>query len=119
MHKYPSRFSPFHASVAVIPFHIHSCSLQRFHSLLSTAVMILTRVLLASLALGPALALPAAPAEGEIFSFSQWVEGIIANPDGNNLTPDEAVAAWTASLNTTRDGELKHWSTRPKTIHWL
>jgi hypothetical protein len=81
--------------------------------------MILTRVLLASLALALTLALPTAPAEAEIFSFSQWVEGIIANPDGNNLTPDEAVAAWTASLNTTRAGELKHWSIRPKAIHWM
>ncbi|KAH0429048.1 hypothetical protein CKAH01_06163 [Colletotrichum kahawae] len=37
----------------------------------------------------------------EIFSFAKWVDGIIANPDGDNLTPEEAVEAWQASLNET------------------
>ncbi|KAK1965919.1 hypothetical protein LY78DRAFT_79406 [Colletotrichum sublineola] len=37
----------------------------------------------------------------EVFSFSKWVGGIIANPDGDNLTPDEAVEAWHESLNKT------------------
>lgn len=37
----------------------------------------------------------------EVFSFSKWVDGIIANPDGDNLTPEEAVEAWHASLNET------------------
>ncbi|KAK2042627.1 hypothetical protein LZ31DRAFT_555919 [Colletotrichum somersetense] len=37
----------------------------------------------------------------EVFSFSKWVDGIIANPDGDNLTPKEAVEAWHASLNET------------------
>ncbi|GKT40607.1 uncharacterized protein ColSpa_00788 [Colletotrichum spaethianum] len=37
----------------------------------------------------------------EIFSFSKWVDGIIANPSGDNLTPEEAVEAWHASLNET------------------
>lgn len=66
--------------------------------------MIFAELLLASLALAPALALPAAPTEGdsEVFSFAKWIEGIIANPAGNNLTPDEAVAAWSASSNGTR-----------------
>jgi hypothetical protein len=66
--------------------------------------MIFTELFLASLALAPALALPAAPTEGdsEVFSFGKWIDGIIANPDGNNLTPEEAVAAWSASSNGTR-----------------
>ena len=70
--------------------------------------MIFTELFLASLALAPALALPAAPTEGdsEVFSFGKWIDGIIANPDGNNLTPDEAVAAWSASFNGTRAGAL-------------
>ncbi|KAJ3957185.1 hypothetical protein N0V92_006260 [Colletotrichum tropicale] len=37
----------------------------------------------------------------EVFSFSKWVDGIIANPDGDNLTPEQAVEAWHASLNET------------------
>ncbi|KAK1980103.1 hypothetical protein LZ30DRAFT_782986 [Colletotrichum cereale] len=37
----------------------------------------------------------------EVFSFSKWVDAIIANPDGDNLTPEEAVEAWHASLNET------------------
>ncbi|KAF6827640.1 hypothetical protein CMUS01_08915 [Colletotrichum musicola] len=44
----------------------------------------------------------------ELFSFGKWVDGIIANPDGNNLTPEEAVKAWKASINETAaaaDGE--------------
>ncbi|KAK4148359.1 hypothetical protein C8A00DRAFT_19799 [Chaetomidium leptoderma] len=71
--------------------------------------MIFTELFLASLALAPALALPAAPTEGdsEVFSFGKWIDGIIANPDGNNLTPDEAVAAWSASSNGTRAGALE------------
>ncbi|KAK2064118.1 hypothetical protein LY76DRAFT_587829 [Colletotrichum caudatum] len=35
----------------------------------------------------------------EVFSFSRWVDGIIADPDGDNLTPEEAVEAWHATLN--------------------
>ncbi|EFQ27390.1 hypothetical protein CGRA01v4_04466 [Colletotrichum graminicola] len=37
----------------------------------------------------------------EVFSFSKWVDGIIANPNGDNLTPEEAVEAWHASVNET------------------
>ena len=70
--------------------------------------MIFTELFLASLALAPALALPAATTEGdsEVFSFGKWIDGIIANPDGNNLTPEEAVAAWSASSNETSVGTL-------------
>src|SRR5690554_2258061 len=65
--------------------------------------MIFTELFLASMALAPALALPAAPTEGasEAFSFGKWIDGIIDNPDGDNLTPEEAVAAWSASSNGT------------------
>lgn len=68
--------------------------------------MIFTKLFLASLALAPALALPAPQNEGEVFSFATWIEGIIENPDGDHLTPDEAVAAWTASLNGTNPSEF-------------
>jgi hypothetical protein len=68
--------------------------------------MIFTELFLASLALAPALALPAAaPTEvdSEVFSFGKWIDGIIDNPDGNHLTPEEAVSAWSASsIGTTR-----------------
>ncbi|KAF6832374.1 hypothetical protein CPLU01_06199 [Colletotrichum plurivorum] len=37
----------------------------------------------------------------ELFSFGKWVDGIIANPDGDNLTPEEAIEAWKASINET------------------
>ncbi|TQN67732.1 hypothetical protein CSHISOI_07716 [Colletotrichum shisoi] len=37
----------------------------------------------------------------EVFSFGKWIDGIIANPEGDNLTPDEAVEAWHASLENT------------------
>ena len=65
--------------------------------------MIFTELFLASLALAPALALPAGPTEGdsEVFSFGKWIDDIIDNPDGNHLTPEEAVAAWSASSNGT------------------
>jgi hypothetical protein len=45
-------------------------------------------------ALAMAASVAAAPAgtSGTTFSFEQWVEDIIANPD-TALTPDEAVAA--------------------------
>lgn len=42
----------------------------------------------------------------ETFSFAEWVEGIIANPDGDNLTPEEAVAAWEASVNNTEGNDF-------------
>lgn len=33
-----------------------------------------------------------------VFSFVQWIEDIIANPDGDHLTPEEAVAAKNAAM---------------------
>ncbi|KAH6634762.1 hypothetical protein B0J18DRAFT_30121 [Chaetomium sp. MPI-SDFR-AT-0129] len=66
--------------------------------------MIFTELLLATLAVSPAFALPATSTEvaTEVFSFSNWIEGVITNPDGDNLTPEEAVAAWAASVNGTQ-----------------
>jgi hypothetical protein len=66
--------------------------------------MIFTELLLASLALAPALALPAAApteVESEVFSFGKWIDDIIDNPDGDHLSPEEAVAAWSASSSGT------------------
>lgn len=37
----------------------------------------------------------------EVFSFAEWVDGIVANPDGGNLSPEEAVAPWKVSVNNT------------------
>ncbi|EUC39894.1 hypothetical protein COCMIDRAFT_110248 [Bipolaris oryzae ATCC 44560] len=31
-----------------------------------------------------------------VSSFSEWVEGIVANPDGDNMTPEEVVEAFKA-----------------------
>ncbi|KAF2131490.1 hypothetical protein P153DRAFT_365071 [Dothidotthia symphoricarpi CBS 119687] len=41
------------------------------------------------LALGQAVA-----AAKAVTSFSEWVDGIIENPDGDNMTPEEVVAAF-------------------------
>ena len=35
------------------------------------------------------------------FSFADWVDGIIADPDGDHLTPAQAVAAFHAGRNQT------------------
>ncbi|TDZ30026.1 hypothetical protein C8035_v003496 [Colletotrichum spinosum] len=37
----------------------------------------------------------------EVFSFAKWVDGIISNPDGDNLSPEQAVEAWQASISET------------------
>lgn len=70
----------------------------------------LTLHLALSLLAASALAAPApAPAPGSsstTFSWSGWVEDIIANPD-TALTPDEAVEAATASQVVTTSGGLQ------------
>jgi len=58
--------------------------------------------------LGAVRAAPTAP-ETELvtssFSFAEWVEGIIADPQGNHLTPEQAIAAFNAGLgNATSSG---------------
>lgn len=47
---------------------------------------------LAALAIAASVAAAPAGTSGTTFSFEQWVEDIIANPD-TALTPDEAIAA--------------------------
>ena len=45
----------------------------------------------------------AAPSKADIsanFTFEKWVESIIADPNGDNLTPEEAVAAWNRTQAT-------------------
>ena len=47
----------------------------------------------------------AAPSENvpfKPFSFEAWVRGIIENPDGDNLTPEEAIAAYNTTIATTK-----------------
>ena len=36
------------------------------------------------------------------FSFEEWARGLVENPGGDNLTPDEAVAAYNASMAVSR-----------------
>lgn len=60
--------------------------------------------LLAALGLATLAGAIPAPASSGVasttFTFSQWVEDLIANPD-TALTPDQAVEAWRASVNDT------------------
>ncbi|KAI8293694.1 hypothetical protein K4K56_004084 [Colletotrichum sp. SAR 10_98] len=53
-----------------------------------------------------AAAAPAAAQAPEIFSFAKWVDGIIANPHGDNLTPEEAVEAYYKSVNASEAAAL-------------
>lgn len=65
---------------------------------------------------GATAASPTSLAPREIFSFSNWVESIIVDPQGSHLTPAEAVTAWEASLNDTQPvetRELSHGLTLP------
>ncbi|KAF3801383.1 hypothetical protein GCG54_00005539 [Colletotrichum gloeosporioides] len=58
-------------------------------------------------ALAPlAAAAPTASAAPEVFSFVKWVDGIIANPHGDNLTPEEAVEAYYKSVNASEAAAL-------------
>ena len=50
-----------------------------------------------------AAAVPAEPLHKSVFSYSQWVEDIIANPNGDNFTPEQAVAA---ASNSTDIGSM-------------
>ncbi|KAK1960980.1 hypothetical protein LY78DRAFT_645670 [Colletotrichum sublineola] len=56
---------------------------------------------LAALALAQLTGATPVAASSSTFSFSKWVDGILANPNGDNLTPEEAVEAWKESLNET------------------
>ncbi|KAF5521232.1 hypothetical protein CGCA056_v006284 [Colletotrichum aenigma] len=53
-----------------------------------------------------AAAAPAATPAPEIFSFAKWVDGVIANPHGDNLTPEEAVEAYYKSVNASEAAAL-------------
>ncbi len=74
--------------------------------------MVNLSLLLALSAVACASAIPTAQAPDttsttEPFSFSTWIEGIIADPDGTHLTPEEAVAAKQASVNASTSGGLQ------------
>ncbi|KAK0644137.1 hypothetical protein B0T16DRAFT_417207 [Cercophora newfieldiana] len=56
-------------------------------------------------ALGMAASIAASPVADTTFSFSAWVEDIIANPD-TALSADEAVDAAIAAANVTNSGNL-------------
>ncbi|KAJ0314179.1 hypothetical protein Brms1b_007144 [Colletotrichum noveboracense] len=53
-----------------------------------------------------AAAAPAATPAPEIFSFAKWVDGMIANPHGVNLTPEEAVEAYYKFVNASEAAAL-------------
>ncbi|KAH8672298.1 hypothetical protein BGZ61DRAFT_521332 [Ilyonectria robusta] len=59
--------------------------------------------LLALLSVGEAIVIePRSKTRAASFvSFEQWVENIIANPEGEHLTPDEAIGAHEAIINST------------------
>ncbi len=59
--------------------------------------------LLALLSVAGAVAIEpqAKPRAAAFVSFEQWVEDIIANPDGEHLSPDEALAAHEVIMNNT------------------
>ncbi|KAF0324836.1 hypothetical protein GQ607_008007 [Colletotrichum asianum] len=60
------------------------------------AINALLLLALASLTLAAA-----APVQHEVvvpFSFEKWVDGIIANPNGTNLTPEQAIEAWKRNM---------------------
>ncbi|KAM7203602.1 hypothetical protein V8F20_003897 [Naviculisporaceae sp. PSN 640] len=61
------------------------------------------------------LSAAATPVANKRFSFRTWVEDIIQNPDGNHLSPEEAIAAWQASAqsNYTRPFSAQGNYTRP------
>ena len=59
-------------------------------------------VFLAMLAISRAVGAVPTAAAAAPFTFGQWVEDIIANPDGDHLTADEAVQAFYASANSTQ-----------------
>ncbi|KAK4033336.1 hypothetical protein C8A01DRAFT_50050 [Parachaetomium inaequale] len=50
-------------------------------------------------------AAPTAEVVTPSFSFADWVEGIIANPQGDHLTPEQAIEAFNASRNSTSSSE--------------
>jgi hypothetical protein len=55
-------------------------------------------------------AIGAAPSKADIsanFTFEKWVESIIVDPNGDVLTPDEAVAAWNRTQATTSHRRLQ------------
>ena len=44
-------------------------------------------------------------------SFEEWVKEIIADPEGDHLSPEEAILAHETLVNTTNIGALSiHWS---------
>ncbi|KAH7137919.1 hypothetical protein B0J11DRAFT_500176 [Dendryphion nanum] len=70
-----------------------------------------TLAVLTVLALSASIkAVPTAETTPAVFSFSNWIEGIIADPNGNHLTPEEAVAAArNAARASSRSVEKRAW----------
>ncbi|CRK24994.1 hypothetical protein BN1708_014097, partial [Verticillium longisporum] len=72
---------------------------------------------LALLAVAQAVAIPS-ESEAPAFSFEQWVEDIIANPDGKHLSPEEAVDAHLAYINGTDVSLLESRALEKRVTCW-
>ena len=91
---------------AQIPATSSCCSPNLNSTLHHPVIMVKLAFSLVALATAAsAVAVPAATS-GTTFSFSQWVEDIIANPD-TALTPDEAIAAAKAAAGVGSLGGLE------------
>lgn len=66
-----------------------------YYHLISTMVQLIPYIV-SLLALGQAVA-----AAKAVSSFSEWVDGIIQNPDGDNMTPEEVVDAFNSGQFST------------------
>ncbi|KAG7126352.1 hypothetical protein HYQ45_012938 [Verticillium longisporum] len=75
--------------------------------------------ILALLAVAKAAAIPSeSEAPTSIFSFEQWVEDIIANPDGKHLSPEEAVDAHLSYINGTDVSVLEARALEKRVTCW-
>jgi hypothetical protein len=79
--------------------------------------MVKLALTLAALAMVASVAAAPAPTSGNTFSFEQWVEDIIANPD-TALTVDEAMAAAAAAEVVGSAGGLKKRLTCRDEYNW-
>lgn len=66
-----------------------------------------------------ATSVTAAPAtSATTFTFAQWIEDIIANPDGDHLTPEEAVAARIAAVSAANPLNVRAVSCKEEQASW-
>ncbi|KAG7120502.1 hypothetical protein HYQ44_004998 [Verticillium longisporum] len=73
--------------------------------------------ILSLLAVAQAVAIPSG-SEASAFSFEQWVEDIIASPDGKHLSPEEAIDAHLAYINGTDVNLLESRALEKRVTCW-